>query len=193
LNALFNVTDIKFDTNNFAKYIPTLKNKIGANKPLKVKASISHVDVRLGLLDSDVRLEYTLNLGWYTDLLGSPELLYDEIRMVTAFNMETHNDVVNITITDNKIKMDAQFGGRQAPVRNNIKMLNNEYREFLTQYGYSAFQMMHWMNNDIFKGGVKFPYRPDEFITNIAFADKTAHMMFVIEPQMEELLEEKLW
>jgi len=46
--------------------------------------------------------------------------------------METHNDIVNITVTDNKIKMDAQFGGRQAPIRNNVKMLNNEYREYLT-------------------------------------------------------------
>lgn len=101
--------------------------------------------------------------------------------MITSFNMETHNDIVNITVTDNKIKMDAQFGGRQAPIRNNVKMLNNEYREYLTQFGFSAFQMQHWLNNDIFKGGVKFPYRPDEFITNIAFSDKAAHMMFVIE------------
>lgn len=48
LNALFNVTDIKFDTTSFAKYIATLKNKIGPGKPLKVKASISHVEVKLG-------------------------------------------------------------------------------------------------------------------------------------------------
>ena len=48
LNALFNVTDIKFDTTSFAKYIPTFKDKIGEKKPLKVKASISHVDIKLG-------------------------------------------------------------------------------------------------------------------------------------------------
>jgi len=126
------VTDIKFDTTNFAKYIPTFKNKVGEKKPLKVKASISHVDVKLGQFDCDVRLEYTLNLGWYLDLLGSPELLYDEIRMVTSFNIETKDDVANVTVQDNKIKMDAQFGGKQQPVRNSIKMKNNEYREFLT-------------------------------------------------------------
>ena len=53
--------------------------------------------------------------------------------------------------------------------------------------------MQLWLNTDVFKGGVKFPYRPDEFITNIQFSDKSAHMMFEIEAQMEELLEEKLW
>jgi hypothetical protein len=54
--------------------------------------------------------------------------------MITAFNIETINqtDTVQIVVTDNKIKMDAQFGGRQQPIRNNIKMKNNEYREYLT-------------------------------------------------------------
>ena len=84
----------------------------------------------------------------------SSELLYDEIRMVTSFNMKTENDMVYLIVQDNKIKIDAQFGGRQAPVRNNLKMLNNEYREYLTQYGYAAYQMQNWMNTDIFKNGV---------------------------------------
>jgi len=64
LNALFNVTDIKFDTSSFEKYIPMFKSKLGPKKPLKVKASVKNVDVRLGQFDNDVRLEYTLNLGW---------------------------------------------------------------------------------------------------------------------------------
>lgn len=115
--------------------------------------------------------------------------------MITAFNIETidQTDTVQIVVTDNKIKMDAQFGGRQQPIRNNIKMKNNEYREYLSSYGYSAMQMMHWLNTDIFRGGVKLPYRPDEFLTTIAFSDKSAHILFEVEAQMEELLEEKLW
>lgn len=52
--------------------------------------------------------------------------------MITAFNIKTHNDTLDIVMTDNKIKMDAQFGGRQAPLRNTLKMLNNEYREYLS-------------------------------------------------------------
>jgi hypothetical protein len=107
LNALFNVTDIKFDTTSFGKFFPILKEKIGPKKPLRVEASISHVDVKLGQFDCDVRLEYTLNLGWYTDLLNSTELLYDEIRMVTSFNMHTDNDMVYLIVQDNKIKIDA--------------------------------------------------------------------------------------
>lgn len=90
-----------------AEHFPILKSKLGANKPLKVKASISNAKVGLGSFDTDVKIEYTLHLGWYLDLLGSPELLYDEIRMITAFNIKTNNDVLDIVMVDNKIKMDA--------------------------------------------------------------------------------------
>tara|TARA_B110000285_G_C15082064_1_gene594056 strand:- start:73 stop:342 length:270 start_codon:yes stop_codon:yes gene_type:complete len=89
--------------------------------------------------------------------------------------------------------MDAQFGGRQSPIRNTLKLKANEYREYLSQYGFSAYQMQNWLNNDVFKGGVKLPYTPDEFITKFAFSDKSAHIMFEVEQNMEALLEEKLW
>ena len=65
--------------------------------------------------------------------------------------------------------IDNKFGGKQKPVRNTMKMSNNEYREFLSQLGSSAEKMKTWLNNDIFKNGAQFPYHPDEFITNIQF------------------------
>ena len=45
----------------------------------------------------------------------------------------------------------------------------------------------------IFKDGVNFPYTPDEFLTDLKFSDKTAHMMFEVEDNMTALLEERLW
>ena len=42
LNALFNVTDIKFNTTSMSKHFPILRSKIGPNKPLKVKTHISN-------------------------------------------------------------------------------------------------------------------------------------------------------
>lgn len=141
LNKLYNVTGLTFNTTSMAKHFPILRSKLGSNKPLKVKASISDAKIALGAFDSDVKIEYTLQIGWYLDLLGSPELLYDEIRMITAFNIKTHNDTLDIVMTDNKIKMDAQFGGRQAPIRNTLKMLNNEYREYLSQFGFAAYNL----------------------------------------------------
>ena len=107
-----NVTDIKFDTTNMEKHFPILTSKIGKKKPLKIRTSISDVNVILGAFDCDIHVEYTLKLGWYLDLLGSPELLYDEIRMISSFNVKTHDDYVDVLMIDNKIKMDAQFGGR---------------------------------------------------------------------------------
>lgn len=107
LNKLYNITGLKFNTTSMAKHFPILKSKLGPNKPLKVKASISNAKVALGAFDVDVKIEYTLHLAWYLDLLGSPELLYDEVRMISSFNIKTHNDVLDIIMIDNKIKMDA--------------------------------------------------------------------------------------
>jgi len=53
--------------------------------------------------------------------------------------------------------------------------------------------MQIWLNTEIFKGGVKFPYKPTQFLTNLQFSPKAAHMMFTVEAEMEELLEERLW
>jgi hypothetical protein len=107
LNKLYNITGLKFNTTSMAKHFPLLKQKLGPNKPLKVKAYISNPKVGLGAFDVDVKVEYTLHLAWYLDLLGSPELLYDEVRMISSFNIKTHNDVLDILMVDNKIKMDA--------------------------------------------------------------------------------------
>ena len=50
-----------------------------------------------------------------------------------------------------------------------------------------------YLNQVIFKDGVNFPYTPDEFLTDLKFSDKTAHMMFEVEDNMTALLEERLW
>jgi len=101
------------------------------------------------------------------DLLGSSEFFYDEVRFISQANVNTTNDIAFIEILKNEILMDGKFGGRQKPIRDTLKMTNNEYREYLSQLGSSASKMMTWLNNDVFKNGAKFPYHPDEFITNI--------------------------
>jgi hypothetical protein len=45
--------------------------------------------------------------------------------------------------------------------------------------------LQNFLNENIFKGGVNFPYTPDEFITELKFSDKAAHMMFEVEQKME--------
>jgi hypothetical protein len=74
-------------------------------------------------------------MRWFLDLLGSKELLYDEVRFITKAKVSTNNDVAWIEILKNEILIDDKFGGKQKPIRNTMKMTNNEYREFLSQLG----------------------------------------------------------
>jgi len=119
--------------------------------------------------------------------------MYDEVRFITAANLGTSNDDVYVRVQKHEMNLDSKFGGRSLPIRNNMKMTTNEYREFLTHLGSSAEIMKNWLNSDIFHVGVKFPYRPDEFITEVRFDDKSMHIMFAIKEDMTSFLEKKLW
>jgi len=77
-------------------------------------------------------------MSWSTDLLGSSELMYDEVRFISSGNLAIKNDIAFITVLKNEILMDSAFGGRQNAIRNTFKLTNNEYREYLTQLGSAA-------------------------------------------------------
>ena len=96
LNTFFGVKDLRFDTSNFDRHIPLFKQKLGVNKPLKVALSMKNIEVKLGQFDCDVQATYTLTMGWFLDLLGSKELMYDEVRFITKANVQTKNDVAFI-------------------------------------------------------------------------------------------------
>ena len=108
-------------------------------------------------------------MSWSLDLLGSHELLSDEVRFISQGNVKTENDIAYIEILKNEILMDNKFGGKSKPLSNTMKMTSNEYREFLSQLASSANHFMKWSNQAIFADGARFPYHPDEFNTEIKF------------------------
>lgn len=132
-------------------------------------------------------------MSWSTDLLGSKELMYDEIRFISSANVETKNDMAFITILKNEILMDSAFGGRQNAIRSTLKQTNNEYREYLSQLEAAAVNMKSWLNTSVFNGGAQFPYHPDEFITEIKFLEKSVHVMFELEEGMTGMMERQIW
>ena len=71
-------------------------------------------------------------MNWSLDLLGPKSLLQDEVRFTSSANVKTKNDIAWIEVLKNEILMDSKFGGRQKPLKNTMKMTNNEYREFLS-------------------------------------------------------------
>ena len=138
-------------------------------------------------------MDYILKFSIMSDDTKSTELLYDEVRFTTAANIKTENDIVHIDVLTNKINIENKFGGRQLPIRNGMNMSKNEYREFISTLGFSARYWKDWINQSVFKGGVWFPYKPDEFLTDLKFQEKSAHLFFELEPEIASLLEKDFW
>jgi len=103
-------------------------------------------------------MEYTLNIQF--NIEGGKELLYDEIPMISSFDISAQNDVVFPKILNNKIDHTKKRG--KLPSRNSMKMTESEYREFISTFGFSQNFMKNWMNNVAFKNGIRFPYKADE-------------------------------
>jgi len=52
--------------------------------------------------------------------------------------------------------------------------------------------MMKYIQEHI-KTGVKFPYKPDEFLTDFKFKEGSMHIMLDVEQKMADLLERDFW
>jgi hypothetical protein len=54
-------------------------------------------------------------------------------------------------------------------MRNGMNLTPNEYREFLSTFGFTNNYMKKWMNDVVFRPGVRFPYNMQEVYTTIKF------------------------
>lgn len=193
LNQFFAVNNLKFDTTNFAKHIPIFKEKLGNNKPLRVKITYKDVNALFGQFDTDIILDYTMCLSFSLDAIGSKELLYDEVKMITSMNMKAEDDILFITLLNHKLNVNNKFGQKNIPMRNGMNLTPNEYREFLSTFGFTNNYMKKWMNDVVFRNGVRFPYNMKEIYTTIKFQEKSAHIFLEVEENMDKLLEKDLW
>lgn len=104
--------------------------------------------------------------------------------MVTSFNVKFDDDVAFITILNNKLDLPKK-NAKKEPIRNKMKMTNNEYREFLSTFGFTMNFMKKWMNDVTLRSGVKLPYRMDEIYTSIDFSEKAAHIFLEVEDKAD--------
>lgn len=78
-------------------------------------------------------------------------------------------------------------------MRNGMKLTANEYREFISSFGFFQNYLKKWFNNVYFKNGLAFPYNPQELYTTLEFAEKQLHVMFEVENDLGEFMEDELW
>lgn len=153
----------------------------------------NHITVTFGQFDCDMIVDYTLEFAIFEDKADPKELIYDEIKVITSMDISTLNDDVTVKVLENKLNIDIGGRGRTLPVRNNMKMTPKEYREFISALGFSAKYFRDWINESVFAGTVRLPYRPNELLTRVKFQDKSAHVFFEIENEFLQMMQAEFW
>lgn len=78
-------------------------------------------------------------------------------------------------------------------MKDSLKTTENEYREFLSTFGYSLNQMKNYFNQVILPKGLHFPYSVDEIETDVKFKEGSMHVFLQIEQNAQKVLEEEFW
>jgi hypothetical protein len=47
------------------------------------------------------------------------------------------------------------------PIRNSMNMNSNDYREFVSTFGFTMNWMKKWLNEVVWANGMYFPYSPE--------------------------------
>lgn len=194
--------DIKLNTSYLKKFFPIFYDRLGPDEDLTFRMEMKKPKVYFKSGDVDVAVEYILSLEVYhpnpkhqTGTLGmtNPFLLGDDIKIVTSFNLKTSNDVLYPTIVEHRVDINERYGQRTQPMINNIKMSENEYKEFIMAFEFTLNYLKKWMNDVHLRNGLKFPYGMEEFDSETQFTPGLMHIMLEVEEEAEEFLEDKYW
>jgi len=110
VSDLWAIPGMNFTSTSLKNHLPIFEKKLGPNKPLTGLASFKDINVMFGKFDTDVIIEYTVCFSLRVDVAGSPELIYDELKMVTSAKVRADDDIVYITLLKNKLFIDNQYG-----------------------------------------------------------------------------------
>lgn len=169
---LFKFDEFPFTSTTIAQQIPLFQEKLGDDIPIQLTLGFKDVKVLFGQYDTDIIFEYTATLKFHEGSISGKELLYDEINMIMSMNMEAEDDILFINLLNLKLDIDSRFGQRSAPIRDGMELTENEYREFLSTYGFALNYMKKWLNDVHFREGIHFPFNPEEFYTTLNFQEK---------------------
>lgn len=151
----------KFDTVNLGKMMPIVKKLFpGPKKDLRFILNFKDINVLFGQFDTDAIVEYTMLLSIYEESMER-ELFFDEIRFVTSMDIKSTNDVIFAHILNHKIDTEGKYGHRTAPLRNQLGLSANDYRDWLKQLGFVMKDLKTYLNEHYFPNGMRFPYSMD--------------------------------
>jgi hypothetical protein len=65
---------------------------------MRLETTMKDIQIKFGQFDVDMEVEFTVCMGYYLDTSGSPELLYDELKMLMEVNVNLVDDKMQPTI-----------------------------------------------------------------------------------------------
>lgn len=143
-----NLTKFKMDSTTVGKFMPLFTEKLGKGVPLHAFLSFKSIDVKFGEYDTDLIISYTACIKFredtgekvHTKLDGDvprlKDLFYDELRVVTTGSLKTEEDTVKVQILSHKLDNQNKYAQQAYPVKDDMNISENEYREFLSTFGY---------------------------------------------------------
>ena len=135
---------------------------------MKLTIHKKDINILFGQYDTDIILEYTACMSWKTDLLGSKEFMYDELKMITSMDMRMEDDRMYFHVLNHKIDHETEgFGERTQPIRTTLDLTDEEYKEFIRDFGYMNNFIKKWMNEEYLPDGIAAPYNVEEFKTTV--------------------------
>ena len=78
-------------------------------------------------------------------------------------------------------------------MRNKLNITTNEYKEFISTFGFFMSYMRTYLNNVYFKNGIKFPYNPEEIYTSIVFNKGQMHVLLDLLEDADKFFKAELW
>jgi hypothetical protein len=182
MNEMFGMKHLEFDTSSINGSLPLFEELLGENVPLKLTLHWKDITVLFGQYDTDIIIEYTVCMGWKTDLLGSRTFLFDELKMITSLDLQMVDDQVYINILNHKLDTSSDLQ-RTEPLISTFEDL--DYQEFLRQFGFANNWVKKWMNEEYLSGGVSAPYNLEEFKTITKFQEGSMHFFLEVEQGAE--------
>jgi len=82
--------------------------------------------------------------------------------MISTAKLAQRKDRLYIELLTNKLNLDNKLRQSDLPKVNGMKLVAEEYREFISSFGSWMAYMRKWMNFTIFKNGIKLPFGSTE-------------------------------
>ena len=82
--------------------------------------------------------------------------------MISTAKLAQRRDRLYIELLTNKLNLDTKLRQSDLPKVNGMKLVAEEYREFISSFGVWMAYMRKWMNFSVFKNGIKLPFGSTE-------------------------------